>query len=165
MPVEIERKFLVAGNTWRSDVISCEHLHQVYLTANEALSVRVRISGAELATMTTKLPGSGITRYEFEQRIPIDEAASLMRMSDGNCIEKTRHSVDHAGHRWVIDCYEGDNAGLVVAEIELEQEDEHFVPPPWLGEEITGVSRYRNSTLARQPYESWKDQLSLKASA
>lgn len=165
MPIEIERKFLVEGNSWKRDVATSWHLRQAYLMSNESLSVRVRIIDSDSATMAVKVPDVGISRFEFEQDIPLTEAQALIRTAENAGVEKTRYDVDHDGHRWTIDCYHGDNDGLVVAELELDEEIEQFSAPPWLGREITGVDRYRNSILARRPYRHWQEQMALPIQA
>lgn len=165
MPIEIERKFLVEGTSWKNAVGEEWHLRQAYLTADDKLSVRIRIIDSEQATLTVKLPDASISRFEFEQDISLAEAEVLMSLSENAGIEKTRYAVDHAGHRWIIDCYQGENAGLVIAEIELETEDETFVAPDWLGKEVTGTDRYRNSILARRPFRHWPEVFHAAATA
>jgi len=157
VPIEIERKFLVEGTSWKNAASQKWHLRQAYLAADDKLSVRIRIIDSEQATLTVKLPDASISRFEFEQDISLAEAEVLMSLSENAGVEKTRYAVDHAGHRWTVDRYHGENAGLVIAEIELETEDEHFAAPDWLGKEVTGAGRYRNSVLARRPFRHWPE--------
>ena len=159
VPIEIERKFLVNGTSWQDAASDRWHFRQAYLTSNDNLSVRVRIIDSESATLTVKLPDASISRFEFEQDIALSEAEVLMSLAENSGIEKTRYTVDHAGHQWTVDCYHGDNNGLVIAEIELENEEERFVAPDWLGEEVTGTNRYRNSILAQRPYGHWQEEV------
>ena len=155
MPVEIERKFFVADPSWREHADEGVLIRQSYLATNGRASVRVRIRGDGKATLTVKLPGSGLSRLEFEYDIPADEAEVLMRVRQGGLVEKTRYRVTVAGMVWEIDVFSGENDGLVIAEIELEQEDQPFARPAWLGPEVTGDERYHNSRLAQRPFASW----------
>jgi adenylate cyclase len=154
MSVEIERKFLVRGTDWKS-LGRPVALRQGYLSAHPDRTVRVRIEG-ERATLTIKGRSQGATRGEWEYPIPLADAAALL---DGLCerplIEKTRTRVEHAGMVWEVDEFFGDNLGLVVAEIELDAEDQVFEKPDWIGEEVTQDARYFNSNLIRHPYTSW----------
>ena len=165
MPIEIERKYLVADSSWRAAVDRSCLLRQAYFTTADKVSVRVRIIDEERAALTVKLPKSGLSRYEFEQDLSLREAHSLMELHDGHEIMKLRHEFTHGGHVWEIDDYKGDNEGLVIAEIELSREDEIFLRPPWLGKEVTGVARYQNSMLALRPYQSWPEHISLQETA
>ena len=150
--VEIERKFLVSGDAWRNG--SGVLYRQGYLNRDKARTVRVRIAG-DAAFLTIKGQSVGASRAEFEYPIPVADAQALLALCDGPLIEKTRYLVPHAGHQWEVDEFAGDNAGLVVAELELVSEDEAFESPAWLGEEVTHDARYFNSNLATQPYASW----------
>ena len=152
MPVEIERKFLVRGDEWRTDRGVC--ISQGYLNRDRERTVRVRIAGAK-AFLTIKGISTGATRAEFEYEIPIHEAEQLLRLCEGKLIEKTRHAVACAGMTWEVDEFHGANEGLVVAEIELETAGQTFVQPPWVGLEVTADARYFNSSLAVRPYTSW----------
>lgn len=152
MGIEIERKFLVSGDAWRND--SGVLYRQGYLNRDKARTVRVRIAG-EAAFLTIKGKSTGATRAEFEYPVPLDDAQALLALCDGPLIEKTRYIIEHAGHRWEVDEFAGDNAGLVVAELELSAEDEAFDAPAWLGPEVTLDARYFNSNLATQPFCTW----------
>lgn len=155
MPPEIERKFLVEDESWRDHCRDSMRIRQGYLAASAKASVRVRVSG-DRAWLNIKGATVGISRAEFDYEIPALDAERLM---DTLCarplIEKTRYFVDHGGHRWEIDVFEGDNAGLIVAEIELASEDEPFELPPWAGEEVSQDSRYYNAALVNLPYSRW----------
>jgi len=154
MGVEIERKFLLQGDGWRNQGQSTL-LRQGYLSSHKDRTVRVRIAGDE-AFLTIKSRNVGARRGEWEYPIPVAEAAELL---DGLCeqplIEKYRHRIQQGRHVWEVDEFLGVNAGLVVAEIELDSEDEAFDKPDWIGEEVTGDVRYLNSNLIKQPYTSW----------
>jgi CYTH domain-containing protein len=152
MGIEIERKFLVVGNGWRQG--EGTRYSQGYLNRDAQRTVRVRIAG-EHAFLTVKGISKGATRSEFEYAIPIDDARQLLELADGPVIEKVRRIVEHEGSRWEVDEFFGDNAGLVVAELELESEAQAFERPQWLGREVTGDSRYYNSNLAAHPYKDW----------
>jgi CYTH domain-containing protein len=157
MGIEIERKFLLKGDGWRG-LGQPTLMRQGYLAADPVRTVRVRIEG-ERAVLTIKGKSTGASRGEWEYEIPVADAAELL---DGLCeqplVEKTRHRIEHAGHTWEVDEFEGENAGLVVAEIELGSEDEAFEKPDWIGQEVTGEKRYYNSSLIRLPYAKWKEQ-------
>jgi adenylate cyclase len=151
---EIERKFLVHGDGWREG--TRQRLCQCYLNRDKERTVRVRIAGDE-AFLTIKGVTRGATRAEFEYEIPMQDAEQLLELSDGPILEKNRHVLVHEGARWEVDEFLGDNAGLVVAEIELQSEDQPFNRPPWLGEEVTNDQRYYNSNLAGHPYREWRN--------
>jgi len=155
MASEIERKFLVQGSGWRAG--TCVRICQCYLNRDKARTVRVRMTG-DKAFLTIKGQNRGATRAEFEYEIPVADAEQLLQLSDGPLIEKNRHKVVHEGATWDVDEFLGDNAGLVVAEIELTSEDQPFARPSWLGKEVTEDSRYYNSNLAAHPYCKWTDQ-------
>lgn len=155
MPLEIERKFLVEGEAWRTGADRREFYRQGYLAGSESCSVRVRVGGQQ-AWIGVKGRVRGATRLEYEYEIPLDEANEILDLLcvQGR-IEKYRHWVSHAGHEWEVDEFLGDNSGLVVAELELDDEQEAFVRPPWVGLEITEDVRYYNSSLARLPWSAW----------
>lgn len=157
MGVEIERKFLLVGDAWRT-LGTPSLMRQGYLSADPARTVRVRIEG-ERATLTIKGKSDGATRAEFEYEIPVAEAAQLLDyLCQRPLIEKTRRRIDVDGHTWEVDEFLGENAGLAVAEIELGSEQEAFTIPDWTGAEVTGDPRYYNSSLIRFPYSQWKNQ-------
>ncbi len=151
MATEIERKFLVKGDAWRRhDGVS---IKQGYLARQRERSVRVRIAG-EQATLTIKAGTDTLKRLEFEYEIPVADAEALLKLCT-HAIEKTRRVVDVDGTKWEVDEFGGDNAGLVVAEVELESEGQRFSKPPWIGEEVTHDIRYLNSELAAHPFSTW----------
>lgn len=153
--LEIERKFLVVSDAWRDQVRSSARLRQGYLNNEEHCSVRVRVVG-EQAWLNLKGVTIGAQRLEFEYPIPLPDAHRMLE--DLTCkpiIEKTRHLVEVGRHTWEIDVFEGDNAGLVVAEIELDDPDEAFEKPAWAGAEVTEDPRYYNSRLSANPYRNW----------
>lgn len=154
MGVEIERKFLVRGAAYKEGATS-ELLRQGYLSVDPERVVRVRIEG-ERAQLTIKGASRGTTRSEWEYPIQLEDANALL---DQLClkplIEKRRYRVRTGAHTWEVDEFFGDNADLVVAEIELQHEDEDFLRPDWLGEEVSADARYFNSNLLRHPYSQW----------
>ncbi len=149
MPVEIERKFLVVSDAWRSAAGPGEAIRQGYLTAPShprGVTVRVRRQGPA-AWLTVKGPGS-LARAEFEVPIPPEDADAMLDSLCGPAVEKTRHPVPHAGHLWTVDVFAGRLAGLVLAEVELADPADSPAPPPWAGAEVTTDVRYRNNALA-----------------
>ena len=154
---EIERKFLVAGD-FRGEVSGASRIIQGFLSSAPGRTVRVRIRD-DKGYLTVKGPAQGLTRFEWEKEIPAAEAEQLLQLCEPGAIDKTRYLVPAAdGHVWEVDEFHGDNAGLVVAEIELGSEDESFERPAWLGAEVTGDRRYYNSSLTHCPYNDWKDK-------
>ncbi|MFO8153997.1 CYTH domain-containing protein [Thioalkalivibrio sp.] len=154
MTREIERKFLLKNDDWRSSVDRSRSLRQGYLCGNKRASVRVRIEDGD-ANLNVKSATLGVERLEFEYPVPVDDARLLLSELAGQVIEKTRHEVRVGSHCWEIDEFAGRNAGLVVAEIELDHADETFDRPDWLGEEVSEDPRYYNTELARHPYSRW----------
>lgn len=154
MGIEIERKFLVTGDGWRQPASAQTRFSQGYLSRDPARTVRVRVAG-DAAFLTVKGATRGATRAEFEYPIPPADALQLLALCDGPVVEKVRHLCPHAGMTWEVDEFLGANAGLVVAEIELQSEGQAFDRPPWLGEEVTGDARYVNANLAVRPFKSW----------
>ena len=153
MPLEIERKFLVISEDYQQNSKSV-YIKQAYLSADENMAIRVRIEKNQ-ATINIKSKKSERVNHEFEYIIPMDEAISLIKMSPYPIIEKTRHVVEYEGNAWEVDKFHADNDGLTVAEIELDNENEEFGMPPWLGEEVTADYRYLNSNLAVNPFSKW----------
>ncbi|MFN0010649.1 MAG: CYTH domain-containing protein [Phycisphaerales bacterium] len=159
MGVEIERKFLVRSDAWRSEVVRSARLRQGYLCSQSGRTVRVRVAG-EAAFLTIKGPAdaAGVSRSEWEYAIPVVDA---LHMLDTLCerpqIEKVRHEVRAAGGtlKWEVDEFLGDNAPLMLAEIELPSVDSPFARPAWLGAEVSADPRYRNSHLAGHPFATW----------
>ncbi len=154
MSVEIERKFLVLGSEWKA-LGQAVAIRQGYLSTNPDRVVRVRIEG-ETATLTIKGRTKGFTRGEWEYVIPLVEADQLLNdLCERPLIEKTRTRIVHEGMVWEVDEFFGDNLGLVVAEIELESEEQTFAKPDWIAEEVTADVRYFNANLLRHPYTRW----------
>jgi adenylate cyclase len=154
MAVEIERKFLVKDDSWRRDAIPAR-IRQGYLCSSENRVVRARIAG-ERAFLTIKGAKSGVSRFEYEYEIPVEDAAEMLdRLCERPLIEKIRHSMRVNGREWVVDVFEGDNAGLVLAEVELMDEMQALELPAWVGEEVTEDPRYFNVSLAKHPYRLW----------
>ncbi len=161
MAIEIERKFLLAGDDWRKDIEATIVMGQGYLNdaasvqqGTQNVSMRVRMEGSE-ARLNIKSREPGASRQEFDYPIPAADGQALLGLCVGGRIEKHRHHVRHGGHLWEIDEFLGDNAGLVVAEIELDSVDEAFARPAWLGCEVTELLRYYNLNLASHPYAQW----------
>ncbi|MCK5519908.1 MAG: CYTH domain-containing protein [Candidatus Marinimicrobia bacterium] len=156
MAKEIERKFLVKGD-FKSSVNKETRITQGYLSSIPERTVRVRIKG-EKGFITIKGIGnaSGASRYEWEKEIPVSEVKELLELCEPGIIDKTRYLVTAGKHTYEVDEFYGDNEGLTVAEIELNDENESFVKPEWLGEEVTGDVKYYNSMLMKNPYKSWK---------
>ncbi len=154
---EIERKFLVLGEDWRSLGTSFQFC-QGYIYSSPHCFVRVRTE-SDKAVLTIKGPKSGIGRPEFEYAIPVRHAQELLEdVAHKPLIYKIRHKISWGKHVWEIDEFCGDNAGLIVAEIELESEEESFDKPAWIGKEVTFDPRYRNAALARCPYSQWSEE-------
>jgi len=154
MGEEIERKFLISGEVWREKAEGTRY-RQGFLSTEPERIVRVRVAGPR-GSITVKGKNVGARRAEFEYEIPVADAE---RMLDTLCkrplIEKVRYTLAIGPHTWEIDVFEGDNAGLVVAEIELSREDEAFERPDWVGNEVTEDPRYFNSNLVANPYRTW----------
>jgi adenylate cyclase len=156
MAQEIERKFLVAGE-FKSLAKKATRIAQGYLSSVPERTVRVRIKG-EKGFITIKGIGSasGASRYEWEKEIPVAEVEELLKICEPGVIDKTRYLVEAGEHTYEVDEFYGDNEGLTVAEVELSSEEEAFVKPEWLGEEVTGDVKYYNSMLMKNPYKNWK---------
>lgn len=156
MAQEIERKFLVVGE-YKHLAHSSFHLMQGYIASGRR-TVRVRVSD-NCAWLTIKGPSrnGGLSRYEWEREIDIKDAMELMQLCEGALIDKCRYLVEYEGHTFEVDEFYGDNEGLIIAEVELQSEDEEFARPAWLGMEVTGVKRYYNSHLRSYPYKDWSE--------
>jgi len=159
--IEIERKFLVTSDDWRAAAHAVIPMAQGYINDTAAMesgaqkaSVRVRIQGDE-AYLNIKSRELGHTRQEFEYPVPVNEARELLALCVGGLIDKRRYLVQHDGLLWEVDEFLGDNAGLVVAEVELESADQVFARPDWAGAEVTDELRYYNLALASRPYTQW----------
>lgn len=157
MALEIEHKFLLVSDEWRSLVSRSESFRQGYLSNNPAASVRVRIAN-DKATLNIKGMTIGTHRPEYEYSIPLQDAAELLdQLCVRPIIEKTRHFVEYAGKTWEVDEFAGDNAGLMVAEVELDAVGEHFQRPSWVGADVSGIERYYNVSLLNYPYKQWTE--------
>ncbi len=161
MAIEIERKFLTVSDAWRGRAHRVIEMAQGYLNDAESVrcgrqnaSVRVRLEG-EQARLNIKSRELGAARQEFDYPIPPADARALLALCVGGVVHKRRHLVQHAGHVWEVDEFAGDNAGLVVAEVELQAEDETVVLPDWAGREVTHLPRYYNLNLAAHPFARW----------
>ena len=156
MAQEIEKKFLVAGE-FKESAKKATRITQGYLSSVPERTVRVRVKG-EKGYITVKGIGndSGASRFEWEKEIPVEDVRDLLKICEPGVIDKTRYLVDCDGHTFEVDEFYGDNDGLVVAEVELSDENEAFTRPSWLGEEFTGDKKYYNSMLMKNPYKNWK---------
>jgi len=150
---EIERKFLVRGTDWRQG--APVRLRQGYLNRDKERTVRVRIAGSR-AYLTIKGLTRGVSRPEFEYEIPLQDGEALLTLCDGLPLEKDRYTLQHAGATWEVDEFLGANAGLAIAEIELNDERQEFERPGWLSTEVTDDPRYFNSSLIAAPYRTWR---------
>ena len=153
MGIEIERKFLVRNDDWRALGVPI-HYEQGYLVADGERTIRVRIAGKK-GFLTIKGKSQGISRKEYEYQVPVDEALEILELCSFPVIRKYRTRVLYKGKIWEVDEFEGENKGLIMAEIELKSEDETFSVPPWIGQEVTGDIRYYNSRLALNPFQNW----------
>lgn len=154
---EIERKFLVTSTEFQSESKKSNRIVQGYLNSNAERTVRIRIKGTQ-AFITIKGKGneSGTTRFEWEKEIEVTEAEQLLLLCEDGVIDKVRYEIPFGNHLYEVDVFEGDNKGLIIAEIELEDENESFEKPNWLGAEVTGDKRYYNASLSVSSYKNWK---------
>lgn len=155
MPIEIERKFLLANEDWRDEVVRSSRIRQGYLGKIDKASVRIRVQG-DKANINVKSATLSMRRMEYEYEIPLDEAEEML---DQLCahpqVDKTRYIVERGQHVWEIDEFYGDNSGLIVAEVELADEHESIDKPIWLGQEVTADPRYYNVNLVKHPFSQW----------
>ncbi|MFP4648445.1 MAG: CYTH domain-containing protein [Halorhodospira sp.] len=155
MAQEIERKFLLCSDEWRRYADTGQRMRQGYLIGAQRASIRVRVSGDQ-AWLNIKSATLGVERREYEYSIPLSDAEEMLaELCERPQIEKVRYEVVWVGHTWEVDVFEGDNAGLVVAEIELASPEEPFERPPWIGEEVSDDPRYYNVCLIQHPYREW----------
>lgn len=148
MGIEIERKFLVAGDDWQRQAIRSRNLRQAYMAVTREATIRIRIEDESAAWLTIKSATAQLERAEFEYAIPVPEAEQLLELRTGRVIEKRRHIVPAGAACWEIDVFSGALAGLVIAEIEIETRHQAIPHPGWLGEEVTGDARFSNANLA-----------------
>jgi CYTH domain-containing protein len=154
MPTEIERKFLVTGDRWRVGAVGAV-FRQGYIAADESKSVRVRVVG-DRGFLTIKGKTVGVARTEFEYGIPVDEALEMLHtLCEPPLIEKTRYRIEYAGLLWEVDEFEGENRGLILAEVELTHANQQVDLPDWVAEEVSHDPRYYNANLAKHPYSRW----------
>ncbi|MDH5599924.1 MAG: CYTH domain-containing protein [Gammaproteobacteria bacterium] len=155
MATEIERKFLLKDDSWKKEAGQGTRYSQGYLVGSAFASVRVRIQG-EQAFLNIKSATIDITRQEYEYEIPLDEAGEMLEtLCEKPLIDKTRYCLRVGQHEWEIDVFAGDNEGLIVAEIELNNKDEHYDKPAWLGAEVSNDARYYNVNLVKHPFKDW----------
>lgn len=155
MPIEIERKFLLKNDSWRKQVDQGKDYIQGYLIGSRHASVRVRIEG-DIAFLNIKSATLGVRRQEYEYAIPVSDAREMLsKLCEQPLIEKTRYLIQDQNLCWEIDVFKGENEGLVVAEVELESEQQQFASPAWLGEEVSDDPRYYNVSLVQHPYKNW----------
>ncbi|WP_047247035.1 CYTH domain-containing protein [Maribacter thermophilus] len=154
--IEIERKFLVTSSAYQEQATSKERIVQGFLNTHPERTVRVRIKAdSGFLTVKGKSNDAGTIRFEWEKEIPISDAEQLLLICEPGVIDKVRYNVPVGQHIFEVDEFYGDNEGLVVAEVELREEEENFKKPEWLGKEVTGEVRYYNSQLGKKPFKSW----------
>ena len=154
--IEIERKFLVSSDVFKNDVLRKNHIAQGYLNSTPERTVRVRIKGdTGYLTIKGKSNETGLSRFEWEKEIPLEEAKALLLLCEKGIIEKNRYEVQVGKHLFEVDEFFGENEGLLLAEVELQSESEFFEKPHWLGDEVTQDQRYYNSYLSQHPFISW----------
>jgi adenylate cyclase len=165
MGVEIERKFLVRDDTWRSQVTGTVAIRQAYLGTDGEASVRVRIRDDKSATLNVKSRQASLRRLELEYPIPVLDAEAMIGLRHGAVIEKVRHLVPHGDLTFEVDVFSGENDGLIIAEIELQDERQDIALPDWIGAEITGQQQYYNNALVLRPFRSWPQHTDVEISA
>jgi adenylate cyclase len=155
--IEIERKFLVLNTSFFDLAVAKNRIVQGYLNSNPERTVRIRIKG-DNGYLTIKGKGneSGMTRLEWETKIPVADAEKLLPLCENGVIKKIRYEIPVGNHLYEVDVFEGLNEGLIIAEIELESEQETFEKPEWLGVEVTGIERYYNAYLSNRPFKNWE---------
>ena len=155
MAQAIERKFLIKGD-FKADSFQATRVTQGYLSSVPERTVRIRVKGNKgFITIKGKNSDSGISRFEWEKEIPVNEAEELLKLCEPGIIDKTRYLVKSGKHTIEVDEFHGENEGLVIAEIELQNENESFIKPTWLSSEVTGETKYYNAMLAQNPYSKW----------
>ena len=155
--IEIERKFLIKSDAYKKEATSVKRIVQGFLNTHPKRTVRVRIKGNKgFLTIKGISNEAGTSRFEWEQEIEVSEAEALLQLCEETVIEKTRYEIPNGGFIFEVDEFLNENEGLVIAEIELENENDPFEHPKWLGEEVTGQLKYYNSLLSNKPYKSWE---------
>jgi adenylate cyclase len=155
MAIEIERKFLVANDNWRAQADGGQRIRQAYLASSATNTVRIRVINEATARLTVKSGFRGLTRDEFEYAIPVSDAIAMLVLRESSVVDKVRYNVEHDSLIWEIDVFAGDNVGLVMAEVELDDENKPISLPDWIKQEVSGDARYQNSALAATPYTTW----------
>jgi CYTH domain-containing protein len=154
--IEIERKFLVKSDAFKEEAFKKTRIIQGFLNTHKDRTVRVRLKGdTGYLTVKGKSSSDGLTRFEWEKEITQHEAEALLKLCEPTIIDKERYEVKVKNHTFEIDVFFGDNEGLIIAEIELETENDTFKKPEWLGEEVTGNIKYYNSQLSKNPFKHW----------
>jgi CYTH domain-containing protein len=154
--IEIERKFLVTSTTFLDEFCAKNRIVQGYLSSVPERTVRVRIKGDKgFLTIKGKSSDSGMSRMEWEKEIALEEAEQLLRLCEAGVIDKIRYEIPVGKHLYEVDVFSGENDGLILAEIELESENETFEKPNWLGIEVTNDNRYYNAYLSQNPFKNW----------
>jgi len=155
--IEIERKFLVKSDAYKKEATSIKRIVQGFLNTHPNRTVRVRIKGNNgFLTIKGISNEAGTSRFEWEQEIEVSDAEALLKICEETSIEKIRYEIPQGNYMFEVDEFLGENEGLVIAEIELQDENDPFDCPKWLGEEVTGQVKYYNSLLSKHPYKSWK---------
>lgn len=154
--LEIERKFLVVGDAYKRQAYASSYIKQGYICSERGRTVRVRLRG-DCGYLTIKGPSTdnGLSRYEFEKEITLEEARELFKLCEPGIVEKTRYLVRSGNHTFEVDEFHGDNEGLVMAEVELAAPEDPIVKPDFIGQEVTGDRRYYNSQLRQHPFTTW----------
>ena len=154
--IEIERKFLVTSELFKSEAFNSYNIKQGFLNSHKKRTVRIRLK-KDMGYLTVKgeSTSNGLSRFEWEKEISVEEADSLLDLCEKGIINKIRYEVKYGIHIFEVDEFFGDNAGLIIAEVELNTENEKFIKPNWLGEEVTGNVKYYNSQLSKNPYTNW----------
>tara|TARA_B100000795_G_scaffold112494_1_gene83292 strand:- start:7069 stop:7536 length:468 start_codon:yes stop_codon:yes gene_type:complete len=153
---EIERKFLVKNNDYKAQATCQKKIVQGFLSTHPERTVRVRIKGDQgFLTIKGLSNETGTTRFEWEKEIPLSEAETLLRLCENPIIDKTRYNIPLGRHLFEVDVFTGNNAGLVIAEVELSSEEDTYTAPAWLGKEVTGDIKYYNSSLIQKPFKDW----------
>jgi len=156
MSVEIERKFLVKNDDFKNDSFRKSYIKQGFLNTDKERTVRVRILDDKgFLTVKGKSNKQGTTRFEWEKEIALEDAKSLLLLAEKGIVEKNRYFIKNRNHTYEVDVFLEDNRGLVIAEIELNSENELFEKPHWLGKEVTGNKAYYNSSLSKNPFKNW----------
>jgi len=154
--IEIERKFLVKSDDFKNEAFKKTRITQGFLNTHKERTVRVRLKGdSGFITVKGISSNDGISRFEWEKEITRDEAQSLLKLCEPTIIDKLRYEIEVGNHTFEVDTFFGENEGLIIAEIELQFENETFETPDWLGKEVTGDIKYYNSQLSQKPYKSW----------